>query len=91
MPVVAYKWISILVALMVMPGVIVSPSIYNRIGLAGGCVVGNIVTGVVTIALLYVALAPPTSSSFAVFVTIFFCSFPFAVVSQVRTSYLLLL
>ncbi|KAL7503956.1 hypothetical protein ACHAXN_001686 [Cyclotella atomus] len=86
MPVVAYKWISILVALMVMPGVIVSPSIYNRIGLAGGCVVGSIVTGVVTIALLYIALAPPTSSSFAVFVTIFFCSFPFAVVSQLSTG-----
>jgi hypothetical protein len=86
MPVVAYKWISILVALMVVPGVIVSPAIYNKIGLAGGCVVGNIVTGAVTISLLYIALAPPTSSTFAIFVTIFFCSFPFAVISQVRAS-----
>lgn len=84
MPVVAYKWISILVALMVMPGVILSPPIYNKIGLAGRCIMGNVVTGIVTIALLYIALAPPTTTTFAIFVTIFFCSFPFAVISQVR-------
>ena len=42
---IAYKWISVLVALMVVPGTIVSPAVFNRIGLAGGCVLGNIITG----------------------------------------------
>ena len=84
MSVVAYKWISVLVALMVIPGTILSPPIYNKIGLAGGCIVGNAVTGIVTIALLFITVAAPTSSAwFAVWVTIFFASFPFAVISQV--------
>ncbi|EJK69259.1 hypothetical protein THAOC_09493, partial [Thalassiosira oceanica] len=34
---IAYKWISVLVALMVVPGTIVSPRVFNRLGLAGGC------------------------------------------------------
>ncbi len=45
---VAYKWISVLVALMVVPGTLVSPSIYNKFGLAGGCILGNVITGVVS-------------------------------------------
>lgn len=42
---VAYKWISVLVALMVVPGTIASPYIYNKVGLAGGCIMGNVITG----------------------------------------------
>ena len=42
---VAYKWISVLVALMVVPGTLVSPYIYNKLGLAGGCILGNVITG----------------------------------------------
>ena len=45
---VAYKWISVLVALMVVPGTLVSPFIYNKFGLAGGCILGNVITGVVS-------------------------------------------
>ena len=84
MPVVAYNWIGILVVLMVMPGVILLPPIYHKIGLAGGCIMGNAVSGIVLIALLHIALAPLTTTTFAIFVMIFFCSFPFAVISQVR-------
>ena len=45
---VAYKWISVLVALMVVPGTLVSPFIYNKMGLAGGCILGNVITGIVS-------------------------------------------
>ena len=45
---VAYKWISVLVALMVVPGTLVSPFIYNKFGLAGGCIIGNVITGIVS-------------------------------------------
>ena len=45
---VAYKWISVLVALMVVPGTLVSPFIYNKFGLAGGCILGNAITGIVS-------------------------------------------
>lgn len=70
-------------ALMVIPGTILSPPVYNMIGLAGGCILGNIITGLVTICLLYIALAPQTTTTFAIFVALFFASFPFAVISQV--------
>jgi hypothetical protein len=42
---VACKWISVLVALMVVPGTLVSLFIYNKLGLAGGCILGNVITG----------------------------------------------
>eukprot|EP00956_Cyclotella_meneghiniana_P028586 scaffold67020_cov22-Cyclotella_meneghiniana.AAC.1 len=56
-------------SLLPVPGVISSPPIYNKIGLAGGCIMGNVVTGIVTIALLYIALAPPTTTTFAIFLS----------------------
>lgn len=80
---VAYKWISVLVALMVIPATLLSPSIYNYIGLAGGCILGNVVTGIVTIALLYIGIArPATNVTFGIFVALFYASFPFTVISQ---------
>ena len=84
-----YKWISVLVALMVVPGTVLSPPVYNAIGLAGGCILGNMITGIVTVMLLYIALAPPTTTTFAAFVSLFFFSFPFAVISQASLSTLL--
>jgi len=86
MPQVAYKWISVLVALMVVPGTLLSPPVYNSIGLAGGCIVGNVITGVVTIALLYTAMAPPTIATFGIFVALLYASFPFTVISQLSTG-----
>ena len=67
---------------MIVPETVVSPPVYNAIGLAGGCILGNVITGVVTVTLLYIALAPPTTATFAAFVSLFFLSFPFAVISQ---------
>lgn len=86
MPVVAYKWIGVLLALMVVPGTILSPPIYNKIGLAGGGILGNVITGIVTIALLYTALAPPTTATFSIFVTLLYVTFPFTVISQASGS-----
>lgn len=84
---VAYKWISVLVALMVVPGTLLSPPIYNKMGLAGGCIMGNVVTGIVTIILLYVALIrPATGVNFGVFVGLLYVCFPMTVISQLSTG-----
>lgn len=82
---VAYKWISVLVALMVVPGTLLSPPIYNSIGLAGGCVLGNVITGIVTVALLYIG-QQPTKAAFGIFVALLYASFPFTVISQLSTG-----
>ena len=63
-----------------------SPPVYNKIGLAGGCIVGNLITGVVTIALLYTALAPASTATFAIFVALLYASFPCTVISQVGVT-----
>mmetsp|Transcript_5869 Transcript_5869/g.16515 ORF Transcript_5869/g.16515 Transcript_5869/m.16515 type:complete len:589 (+) Transcript_5869:195-1961(+) len=84
---VAYKWISVLVALMVVPGTIVSPGIYNKLGLAGGCILGNVITGIVTIVLLYLALIrPATNVNFGIFVGLLYLCFPMTVISQLSTG-----
>mmetsp|Transcript_15845 Transcript_15845/g.23536 ORF Transcript_15845/g.23536 Transcript_15845/m.23536 type:complete len:698 (+) Transcript_15845:100-2193(+) len=83
---VAYKWVSVLVALMVVPGTIVSPYIYNKLGLAGGCIMGNVITGIVTIFLLYIALAPASTATFGIFVALLYACFPFTVISQLSTG-----
>ena len=86
MPQVAYKWISVLLALMVIPGTMISPFIYNLIGTAGGCILGNVVTGIVTICLLQIALAPPSNVMFGLFVALLYLCFPFTVLSQLTTG-----
>mmetsp|Transcript_16172 Transcript_16172/g.36970 ORF Transcript_16172/g.36970 Transcript_16172/m.36970 type:complete len:688 (-) Transcript_16172:1697-3760(-) len=84
---IAYKWISVLVALMVVPGTIVSPRVFNRLGLAGGCVLGNIITGITTIILLYVAMVkPPSTGTFGIFVALLYACYPFTVISQLSTG-----
>lgn len=83
----AYKWISVLVALMVLPGTLVSPWFFRKAGAAGGCVIGNLITGILTIVLLFIALsAPATGGWFGVFVSVLYVGFPFTVVSQLSTG-----
>lgn len=50
----AYQWLSVCVALMVIPGTLVTPLVFDRVGAAGGCVFGNIATGLLTMALLFI-------------------------------------
>jgi hypothetical protein len=87
MSLVGYKWLSTLMALMIIPSAIITPEIFSKIGAAGGCVTGNIITAIVTMALLFVASdAPATSGWFAAFVAILYCGFPFTVFSQLSTG-----
>lgn len=83
---VAYKWIAVLVALMVVPGTLISPPTYARVGTAGGCMLGNIITGCVTSALLVIGLQTPSNALFGVFITILYVGFPFTVISQLSTG-----
>ena len=83
---VAYKWISVLVALTVIPGTLISPPIYARVGPAGGCIVGNIITGIVTIGLLLIGIQTPSTALFGVFVAVLYVGFPFTVLSQLSTG-----
>ena len=82
-----YKWLSILVALTIIPAAIISPKVFGNFGMAGSCVLANILTAFVTISLMYIALsAPATSGWFGAFVAILYCGYPVTVFSQLSTG-----
>lgn len=69
MSLTGYKWLSVILAIMVIPGAIVSPTMFQKIGAAASCVLGNVITGVVTIILLFLGNATPNKAYFAGMVT----------------------
>jgi MFS family permease len=82
-----YQWLTILLALLVIPAAIIGPILFRKIGLASTCVMGNALTGLLTMLLLFVAnIETPTSWTCAwFFVALYFC-FPFTVVSILSAS-----
>ncbi|CAB9513030.1 resistance protein [Seminavis robusta] len=83
----AFKWISVMVALTVIPGAAFSQIVFDKIGAAGGCVAGNVITGIVTIICLFVAyIEPATKGTYAGFIIAFYVGFPFTVLSQLSTG-----
>lgn len=83
----AFQWLSVFLGVLVMPSAIISPKIFQRVGLAGGCVFGNAVTGLLTAALLLIANIQPASSlTFGFFILALYSGFPFTVLSQLSTS-----
>ncbi|CAB9513051.1 Major facilitator superfamily MFS_1 [Seminavis robusta] len=84
---VAYKWLSVCVALMVIPGAALTQPVFARIGAAGGCVVGNAITGVGIVICLYITrIDPPTTTTFAIFIVALYLIFPLTVISQLSTG-----
>lgn len=82
-----YKWLTVLISLIVIPSSIVAPKVFARIGLAAGNVFGNFSTGVITVALLFIGnVERPTRGTFAAFVCTLYIGFPFTVFSQLAIS-----
>lgn len=86
MSVTGYQWLSVCVALMVIPGTMITPWVFSKIGPSGGCVVGNVCTGILTIILLVIGNAPATTLGFAFFVAVMYLGFPLTVISQLSTG-----
>ena len=83
----AYKWLSVGTAFMVIPGAALSQPVFNRIGAAGGCVFGNVVTGIGIMAcLLIVEIDPPSTATFGGFIAMLYGVFPMTVLSQLSTG-----
>jgi len=83
----AFKWISVMVALTVIPGAAFSQVVFDKIGAAGGCVVGNFITGLITMLCMFIAyIEPATYGAFAAFIAVLYIGFPFTVLSQLSTG-----
>mmetsp|Transcript_16386 Transcript_16386/g.35420 ORF Transcript_16386/g.35420 Transcript_16386/m.35420 type:complete len:471 (-) Transcript_16386:150-1562(-) len=86
MSITAYQWLSVCVALLVIPSTQVTPFIFDKIGVAGTCVFGNLCTAVVTGLLLMIGNLPSTDLAFGMFVFVMYAGFPFTVMSQLTTG-----
>ena len=86
MSITAYQWLSVCVALLVIPSTQVTPWTFSKVGVAGTCVIGNLCTAVVTGLLLMIANFPATSLTFGFFVFVMYAGFPFTVLSQLTTG-----
>ena len=53
--IVGYQWLSVCVALLVIPSTMITPHVFARIGASGCCVFGNVFTGILTMSLLLIA------------------------------------
>ena len=54
MSITGYKWLTVMVAGMVVPSTMMTPYVFKKIGVAATCVCGNIFTAIVTFALLMI-------------------------------------
>jgi MFS family permease len=82
-----FQWLNVVVGLLILPVAVVAPKCFSKIGLAGSCVVGNIITGLLIVILLVVAnLDPPSMSTLITFVVALHVGFPFTVLSQLSGS-----
>lgn len=82
----AHKWIYTLVAVVAVPGALIAPFLSSKFGPAASCVGANVVAGAVTVALLYIAHADPSTTTFSIFVAALYAGFPLTLVSQFFTS-----
>lgn len=82
-----YQWLSVCVALLVIPSTLITPFVFGKIGASGCCVFGNVFTGLLTMALLLIGgYAPATELAFGFFVFVMYGGFPFTVFSQLTTG-----
>lgn len=86
MTITGYQWLSVCVALMVIPSTLATPYIFAKIGIAATCVFGNVMTAVVTVLLLMIGNGPATEGYFYAFVVVMYAGFPFTVFSQLTTG-----
>ncbi|CAB9519853.1 expressed unknown protein [Seminavis robusta] len=84
----AYKYIYVFIAVIVVPGAVIAPLLFQKFGPALCAVGANLLTGAVTLILLQIATLPdqPTSASYAAFVSVLYLSFPLTVISQLSTG-----
>jgi hypothetical protein len=80
-----YQWITVTFSLAIMVGMAFTPMLYKNAGFSGGFILGNIITGGVTLALMYAA-KEISQSGFVTFMVLFYCAFPFTVFSQLTTA-----
>jgi MFS family permease len=82
----SYKWVSTMFGLGILPTLIISGPTYAKLGFGGGCVLGNFLTAVHCIILLYMGKMDATSTNYGLFIFAIYFGFPFTYLSQFTTG-----
>ena len=82
----SYKWVSTLFGLGILPTLVISGPVYAKLGFGGGCVLGNLLTAVHCIILLYMGKLGATATNYGLFVFAVYFGFPFTYLSQFTTQ-----
>jgi len=86
MSLISYKWLSVLFVFMILPTVYIGPKLFEKIGSGMSCVLGNLFTGLLTIALLLIGNGPATRSMYIAFVAVMYAGFPLTAISNMSSN-----
>lgn len=82
-----YQWIYVLVAVMIIPGAVLAPPLFEKIGTARSAVFSNLFTAAVTIALSQIATrATPSKTLLVLLVALLYLSLPLVTISQLSVG-----
>lgn len=81
-----YQWIYVCLLVTVFPGSILASYGFSKAGPALTAVVTNVLTAVTAVVLLHIALAPPSTITLGIYVTIIYVSYPMSIASQLSTG-----
>eukprot|EP00569_Conticribra_weissflogii_P009627 CAMPEP_0171367188 /NCGR_PEP_ID=MMETSP0879-20121228/5928_1 /TAXON_ID=67004 /ORGANISM="Thalassiosira weissflogii, Strain CCMP1336" /LENGTH=487 /DNA_ID=CAMNT_0011875187 /DNA_START=14 /DNA_END=1474 /DNA_ORIENTATION=- len=85
-----YRWLFSMIGLAAVPAALLMPLVNKKLGVAISTIISNLITAGAIIALLSVAaIDPPTHSSFVLYATIIYATFPFALLSQLSSGAML--
>jgi len=84
---VAFKWTSTVIMFAIIPGIIIAPLFFRKIGIAKASVMANILTGLMTLGILYLIKATKSEVyMYWITMAVIFIGFPFTVISQVSVT-----
>ncbi len=82
----SYKWVSTMFGLGILPTLVISGPVYAKLGFGGGCVLGNLLTAVHCVILLFMGRMNATATNYGLFVFAVYFGFPLTYLSQFTTG-----
>lgn len=82
-----YRWLYSMIAIAAVPGALVSPWLYKKIGAPISCVCANVFTACVIVVLIFIAkMNPVTKGTLALYASILYIGFPLTIISMISTG-----
>lgn len=77
-----YKWCSVFIGMMAMLGSFLAGPLHGSLGVAVGCILGNLITSGGPLLCLFISELEPTRTTLAIFVSIMYAMYPFVITNK---------